>query len=42
MKQALQELKDGKPTEPLLLTFDELQDVVGFTEYYQESERYKL
>jgi 2-methylisocitrate lyase-like PEP mutase family enzyme len=42
MQNALQLLKEGKPTEPLLLSFDELQQVVGFKDYYREEERYKL
>ena len=41
MQSSLQLLKDGQPTDSLLVPFEELQDVVGFTEYNSESDRYK-
>ena len=41
MRAALDGLKHGKPPPALSLPFDELQDVVGFTEYYAEAERYR-
>ena len=42
MQSALQLLKEGQPTDSLLLPFTELQDVVGFTEYNREADRYKI
>ena len=42
MQSALQLLKEGQPTDSLLLPFTELQDVVGFTEYNSEANRYKI
>ena len=42
MQSTLQLLKEGQPTDSLLLPFTELQDVVGFTEYNREADRYKI
>ena len=42
MQSALQLLKEGQPTDGLLLPFTDLQDVVGFTEYNREANRYKI
>ena len=42
MQSTLQLLKEGQPTDSLLLPFTELQDVVGFTEYNKEADRYKI
>lgn len=41
-EQALEKLRSGVPSEvrPLLKTFTELQDVVGFPEYYSLEKRY--
>ncbi len=41
MQQALRELKDGRQPQPPL-SFAELRRVVGFAEYSQEEERYRL
>ncbi len=41
MKQSLQLLKEGKPTDSMVLDFLELQRIVGFPEYNLESNRYK-
>jgi 2-methylisocitrate lyase-like PEP mutase family enzyme len=41
MQSSLQLLKSGQPTDSLILPFSDLQDVVGFTEYNREAERYK-
>lgn len=40
---ALEKLRDGVPkdVEPLLKTFEELRDVVGFNEYYDTENLYK-
>lgn len=40
MRHALDELKQGKDITPLLATFDETKEVVGFTEYYEQEDRY--
>ena len=41
MQSSLQLLKIGQPTNSMILPFTELQDVVGFTEYNEEADRYK-
>ena len=41
MQQALHKLKEGQPTDPLVLDFAELQKLVGFPDYDIESNRYK-
>ena len=42
MKKALQQLNDGESTEDenLMLNFPDLQDAVGFNDYYKELDRY--
>lgn len=42
MRSALVGLKHGKPPASLSLPFEELQDVVGFSEYYAEEARYRV
>ena len=42
MRAALEGLKHGQPPASLSLPFDELQDVVGFSEYYAEEARYRV
>ena len=43
MQQALGELaQDGRPAPTNTLPFAELQAVVGFPEYYDEEERYRV
>jgi len=39
--EVLELLKRGTRAEPLMLTFGELREIVGFEEYYQEDDRYK-
>lgn len=41
-EEALKKLKQGRPSEvePLIKTFQELQDVVGFSEYYELEDKY--
>lgn len=43
-QQALAALKSGDPAavQPLLLDFAELREVVGFNEYYELEEKYKV
>ena len=41
MQSSLQLLKSGQPTDSMIVPFTELQDVVGFTEYNAEADRYK-
>lgn len=41
MQSSLRLLKSGQPTNSMILPFTELQDVVGFTEYNEEADRYK-
>ena len=41
MTEALQLLRQVKPTDPTLLPFEEVKDVVGFNAYYREEDRYK-
>jgi len=40
MKRSLELLKEGKSTENEILNFEELKDVVGFTDYYDQIMRY--
>lgn len=42
MQRALMRLKEGQPTDDLLLPFTELQSVLGFPEYYDTVERFKI
>ena len=42
MRAALEGLKEGKPPPELSLPFSELQEVVGFPEYYEEERRYRV
>ena len=41
MQESLQLIKDGKPTFDKILSFAETKDVVGFTKYAKEEDRYK-
>jgi 2-methylisocitrate lyase-like PEP mutase family enzyme len=41
MQTSLQLLKDGQSTDDMILSFPELQKVVGFTGYNTEAEKYK-
>lgn len=42
-EEALAKLREGIPEQvrPLLKTFEELRDVVGFPEYYDKEDKYK-
>ncbi len=40
MKESLELIKEGKPTLDKILSFAETKDVVGFTKYAKEEERY--
>ncbi|CEM25098.1 unnamed protein product [Vitrella brassicaformis CCMP3155] len=40
MKNALDALKAGKPTDSYILPFEDLRAIVGFEDYYKEEERY--
>ena len=42
MRAALEGLKQGRPPQELSLPFEELQEVVGFKEYYAEEAKYKV
>lgn len=42
MQTSLQLLRDGQPTDNLVIPFVDLQDVVGFTDYNREAARYKI
>lgn len=41
MQESLELIKEGKPTLDKILSFSETKDVVGFTKYAKEEERYK-
>jgi len=41
MKQSLELIKCGQPTDELILTFAETKKVVGFSQYAKEETRYK-
>mmetsp|Transcript_15921 Transcript_15921/g.26878 ORF Transcript_15921/g.26878 Transcript_15921/m.26878 type:complete len:341 (-) Transcript_15921:165-1187(-) len=41
MQESLQLIKEGKPTLDKILPFAETKDVVGFTKYAKEEDRYK-
>jgi 2-methylisocitrate lyase-like PEP mutase family enzyme len=40
MKRALAAMKEGRPPEETI-SFEELKEEVGFSEYYREEERYR-
>lgn len=42
MQQSLQLIKDGKPTDDVILSFKETKECVGFDEYSKEEMRYKI
>lgn len=42
MEQAVQSLQQLRTNESLLCDFEHVKDVVGFTEYYQQEERYRI
>lgn len=41
MQESLQLIKEGRPTFDKILSFEETKDVVGFTKYAKEEDRYK-
>jgi 2-methylisocitrate lyase-like PEP mutase family enzyme len=42
MQTSLQRINDGTPTDDIIATFAETKDVVGFTQYAREEERYRV
>jgi 2-methylisocitrate lyase-like PEP mutase family enzyme len=42
MQTSLQRIYDGTPTDDIIATFAETKDVVGFTQYAREEERYRV
>eukprot|EP00521_Asterionellopsis_glacialis_P007682 CAMPEP_0195288084 /NCGR_PEP_ID=MMETSP0707-20130614/4892_1 /TAXON_ID=33640 /ORGANISM="Asterionellopsis glacialis, Strain CCMP134" /LENGTH=315 /DNA_ID=CAMNT_0040347905 /DNA_START=41 /DNA_END=991 /DNA_ORIENTATION=- len=42
MQESLDRIKNGEPTDDLILTFGETKDAVGFTKYAEEEDRYKV
>ena len=42
MQQSLELIKNGEPTDDLILPFDESKDVVGFTQYGEEERKYSV
>lgn len=41
MQQSLERIKQGLPTDDLILSFEQTKDAVGFTSYGHEESRYK-
>ena len=41
MTESLERIRSGQPTDDLISTFEETKDVVGFTWYAAEQDRYK-
>lgn len=42
MNHSLQLLKNGLPTDEVIVSFSETKDYVGFTRYHNEEQRYKV
>jgi 2-methylisocitrate lyase-like PEP mutase family enzyme len=42
MQTSLQRIYEGTPTDDIIATFAETKDVVGFTQYAREEERYRV
>jgi len=42
MQDSLELIKNGEPTEDMILSFADTKDVVGFTQYSKEEERYAV
>uniref|UniRef100_A0A7S0BY38 Uncharacterized protein n=1 Tax=Proboscia inermis TaxID=420281 RepID=A0A7S0BY38_9STRA len=42
MQMSLELIKSGRPTDELILSFADTKDVVGFTGYAAEEDRYKV
>ena len=42
MTESLERIKLGQPTDEIIATFEETKDVVGFTKYAKEQERYAV
>jgi 2-methylisocitrate lyase-like PEP mutase family enzyme len=40
MQQSLELIKNGEPTDDMILPFSEAKDAVGFTNYAEEERRY--
>ena len=41
MTESLERIKEGQPTDDIISTFVETKDVVGFSNYAKEEQRYK-
>ena len=41
MTESLERIKEGQPTDDIISTFVETKDVVGFSSYAKEEQRYK-
>lgn len=42
MQESLDRIKNGIPTDDIIATFSETKNVVGFTKYSQEEDRYRV
>lgn len=42
MQESLKLIKDGEPTDEMILSFSETKDIVGFTSYGKEEKRYSV
>ena len=42
MQESLDKIHKGEPTDDIISTFSETKDVVGFTRYAEEENRYKV
>lgn len=42
MQRSLELIKEGLPTDEMILSFAETKDAVGFTEYAAQEKRYKV
>ena len=41
MTESLERIHKGEPTDDIISTFEQTKDVVGFTSYAKEEQRYK-
>lgn len=42
MQTSLERIREGLPTDDLILSFEETKDAVGFTQYAKEEQRYRV
>jgi 2-methylisocitrate lyase-like PEP mutase family enzyme len=42
MQQSLELIKNGQPTDDMILSFEKTKDAVGFTAYGTEEQRYSV